>query len=200
LPRPQRPWFRFYVEAVHDRKLRRLNPAQRWLFVAVLAAARQSPIPGYLRISDRDAMTAEDLADFAAVPLRQVNAGIEAMSELGLIEWDTEIASWHVPKWNDRQYESDDVTARTRAHRSRLERSNVVPGNVPRGPAAGQVGTPPETETDTDPLSPPSEVVPKAEDYRMSEQLREAGMARARELRDTRFRAGSVVPIAGEAS
>ena len=63
MPRPARPWFRFYVEALSDRKLRRLTPAQRWLWVAVLGAARQSPIPGHLMVSEREPMDAHDLAD-----------------------------------------------------------------------------------------------------------------------------------------
>jgi hypothetical protein len=178
LPRPQRPWFRFYVEAVHDRKLRRLKPDQRWLFVACLAAARQSPMPGWLWIGERDAMTVDDLADFAAMPLRQVEAGLAALDRVGIVAWDTDTASWFVPNWNDRQYESDDVTARTRRHRGTLERSNDVPRNVP----TTFPGTPPETETDTDPPNPPTADVDVSV-YRMDEALRERGLARARELK-----------------
>ena len=46
MPRVARPWFRFYVEAMRDPKMRRLSPAERWLWVAVLAACRESWIPG----------------------------------------------------------------------------------------------------------------------------------------------------------
>ena len=143
MPRPARPWFRFYVEAVHDRKLRRLKPEFRWLFVACLAAARQSPEPGWLLVGDNDPMTVDDLVDFAAMPARMVEKGIVALCDGGVLGYDLNRTAWFVPAWNDRQYESDDVTARTRKHR---ERSNEPGRNVP----TSFEGTPPDTETETE--------------------------------------------------
>ncbi|MCL6443142.1 MAG: hypothetical protein K6T83_06760 [Alicyclobacillus sp.] len=35
-------WFRFYTEAISDTKIRRLPPAQRWLWVVMLSLARKS--------------------------------------------------------------------------------------------------------------------------------------------------------------
>lgn len=139
MPRAARPWFRFYVEACADRKLRRLKPEVRWLFVCCLAAARNSCRPGELLVGE-EPMDVDDLADFAGMPQRQVCAGTEALIAAGLVSpWP-----WSIPRWNDRQFESDDVTERTRRHRSK-ERSNVVRGNGP------------DTDTDTDnPPSPPS--------------------------------------------
>lgn len=144
MPRPSRPWFRFYVEAVHDRKLRRLKPEYRWLFVACLAAARQSPEPGVLLVGADDPMTVDDLVDFAGMPARAVELGMRALCAAGVLGFDEPRAVWFVPAWNDRQYESDDVTARTRRHR---ERSNERGRNVP----TAFPGTPPDTEADTDP-------------------------------------------------
>lgn len=144
MPRQARPWFRFYVEAVHDRKLRRLRPEYRWLFVACLAAARQSCEPGWLLVGEDDPMGWEDLSDFAGMPQRQVEQGTHALQKAGVIAYDAERQAWFVPNWSARQFESDDVTARTTKHRK--ERSNDVPTNVPTTP----VGTPPESETDTD--------------------------------------------------
>lgn len=141
MPRPSRPWFRFYVEAVSDRKMRRLTPAQRWLWVSVLAAARQSCIPGFLMVSEKVAYSWHDLADFAGMRLRDVERGTALFSEMGMIEFDRDLGAWRVPKWNDRQFESDLVTERTRKHRS-----NEHGRNVPTLP----VGTPPETEAETD--------------------------------------------------
>lgn len=141
MPRPARPWFRFYVEAVYDRKLRRLSPEHRWLFVACLAIARQSQEPGRLMIG-ADQAHASDLADVAALPSRTVVAGMDALCEAGVVALDGE--GWFLPRWSERQFESDDVTKRTAKHRNgngvapTLERSNVVPGNGP------------DTETDTD--------------------------------------------------
>lgn len=144
MARPSRPWFRFYVEAVTDRKLRRLTPAQRWLWVAILAAARQSPKPGVLLVADDLTMTVEELADHAGMRVRDVKAGLEQMLALGLVAITDGLIS--VPRWDDRQFESDDVTARTAKHRSRersQERSPPVPGNAPETEA--------ETEAESEP-------------------------------------------------
>lgn len=139
MPRPIRPWFRFYVEAFSDRKLRRLTPTQRWIWVAVLGAARDSPTGGDLLIAEGVPMTYDELADFADVKPREIGPAITAMQRLGMVSLgDDGMVS--VSNWNSRQFEAtDNVTKRTQAHRERSkERSNDVPGNTP------------ETETETD--------------------------------------------------
>jgi hypothetical protein len=160
MARPSRPWFRFYVEAVHDRKLRRLKPEHRWLFVCCLAAARQSHEPGWLLVGPGDPMGTRDLIDFAGMSPRAVELGMGALEDVGVIRHDGQRGAWHVPNWGARQYESDDITARTRKHRSK-ERSNDVPGNVPAFAKGTGLGVP-ETDTETDnptPTPPPPEVV-----------------------------------------
>ncbi|HET7734360.1 MAG TPA: hypothetical protein VFK52_00175 [Nocardioidaceae bacterium] len=151
MPRKPMPWFRFYVEAVHDRKLRRQKPETRWLFVACLAAARQSPQPGWLLVGDNDPMDLDDLADWAGMPAKNVRAGMDALIEVGVV--DRADGAWFVPNWDERQYESDNSTKRTQKHRAKpepdpsdpsdpgedepdspdvgttLERSKPVPGN-----------------------------------------------------------------------
>ena len=134
MPRKPKPWFRFYVEAVHDRKLRRLKPETRWLFVACLAAARQSPRPGWLLVGEDDPMDLDDLADFAHMTPKQVERGTVDLTRAGVLAFDASCEAWYLPSWGERQYESDDVTARTRKHREKegdpfeegttLERSN----------------------------------------------------------------------------
>ncbi len=133
MPRKPMPWFRFYVEAVHDRKLRRLKAETRWLFVVCLAAARQSPEPGWLLVGENDPMDLDDLADFAHMTRKQVELGMGVLQSAGVVVFDVPREAWHVPNWDDRQYESDNSTARTRKHREKegttLERSNPVPWN-----------------------------------------------------------------------
>lgn len=136
--RPSRPWFRFYVEAVGDPKLRTVTPAQRWLWVGVLAAARHSPKSGTLLICDDMPMTEVSLAAFAGVSPGDVRKTMPVFERLGMIDIDDQ-GAWFVTNWADRQYESDDVTVRTRKYRSR-EQDRNVPNTFP--------GTPPETETD----------------------------------------------------
>lgn len=134
---PKRPWFRFYTEALTDPKLRRLTPAQRWLWVAVLGAARQSPTPGVLMLTESEPLTCGDLADLAGMPEKATREGLGRLEELGLVAVDDD-GAWSVPKWNDRQFESDDTTARTRKHRQGnnetplMERSNAVDGTHQR--------------------------------------------------------------------
>ena len=126
MPRPIRPWFRFYVEATHDMKLRRLTPAHRWLWVAVLSATRESPIQGKLMLSDSLAIDDLMLSDYAGMRLQDVKKGMKLLQQLGLIELDESLGAWSVPRWSDRQYESDNVTKRTAKHRSQ-ERDRNVP-------------------------------------------------------------------------
>lgn len=125
MARPSRPWFRFYVEAVSDRKLRRLAPEHRWLFVACLAAARQSPVPGVLLVGEGDPMGLEDLADVAAMGVDNVRQGMEALCQAGVIRWSEQ--QWSVPAWADRQYESDVSTARVKKHRMEQDWNGETP-------------------------------------------------------------------------
>lgn len=143
MTRPARPWFRFYVEAFADRKLRRLPPAQRWLFAAVLGAARQSPEPGRLLVADGDPFTVEDMADFAGMPTSDVRKGMAALVRAQLVEHKRGV--WSVPSWADRQYESDVSTDRVRQFRER--RRNV---------SSDVAATRQRSETDTDSPKPPA--------------------------------------------
>lgn len=154
MPRPVRPWFRFYTEAVSDRKLIRLSPEQRWIWVSILAAARESPSPGSLLIAPGVPMTTDELAEYAHVKHREVAKVLPMMVSLGMLVIDQSVI--HVPNFAHRQFESDNITARTRAHRERSkersqERSNVVPGNVPET----------ETETETEKNSCASDDAPE---------------------------------------
>ena len=139
MPRKSEPWFRFYVEAVHDRKLRRLEPAHRWVWVAVLAATKRSPIDGVLMLSERQPLEVDDLADIAAVPVDVAQAALDAFAAVGIVEWLDCLSAWGVPKWSARQFESDSSTERVRKHReTQKERSN------------GDAVTPSDTDADTE--------------------------------------------------
>lgn len=144
-----RPWFRFYTEALYDRKLRRLTPAQRWLWVAILGAARQSCVPGYLLVSERHAMDEDDLADVAGMSTKQVAASIPVFLAAGLIDVDVHLGCWHVPAWNERQFESDVSTDRVKRFRERCKAVSETPS---------------ESDSDTDLLTvselPPSSYYP----------------------------------------
>lgn len=157
MPPKKQPWFRFYVEATRDQKLRMLPPSHRWLFVSLLSCARQSPIPGVLLVTESVAMTAELIADEAALSLKDTKAGLKALSALELIEWDGD--AWVVTKWKERQFESDTSTDRTAKHRS-MERPNDVPRNVPVAPPENREQKTEETDTEMVPTEPakPTEI------------------------------------------
>ena len=156
MARPVRPWFRVYVEAFADRKLRRLRPEHRWLFIACLGVARQSPEPGALLLAEGQPMDAHDLADYAALDVRVVKSGLKALCASGLLisETSSEYLGdilYRSPAFLSRQFESDDVTKRTRKHR--LSREDASEGTFQRrsrersGNGHGNV---PETDTETD--------------------------------------------------
>lgn len=155
MARPIRPWFRFYVEAFPDPKLRRLKPEYRWLFVACLGAARQSPEPGMLMVSEDIPMTDRDIADYAGMDVRSVRAGMKALCEIGLITTSLtrhhEQIAYRSPTFQKRQFESDDVTMRTRKHRATSDDKKIGTFQSSSRERSGNGhGNVPDTETDTD--------------------------------------------------
>lgn len=70
-------------------------------------------------------MAWDDLADAAAMRPKDVERGVHSLSDLGLIAFDSTIGAWFVPKWNERQFESDLSTDRTAKHRSMQRPKNV---------------------------------------------------------------------------
>lgn len=174
MPPAKQPWFRFYVEATTDRKLRRLTPAQRWLWVAVLAAGKQSPRAGWLMLTERERFTTEDLADLAGMRGKDVDEGLARMSELGLLEEDDTVGALRIVAWAKRQYDSDDVTARTRKHRSGNGHEPDPPSNdgtlhQRSGNGEGTFrerqwnGPDTDTETETEPPPPTPSTSPVAD-------------------------------------
>ena len=137
-------WFRFYTETINDRKLRRLTPAQRWLWVTVLSMARTSPIPGRLLLSTNVPVTDHDLVDAAAITKKDVQSGIEAFIEQKMIHREGDV--YVVTQWDKRQYVSDDSSERVKRFRERKrnigETLHVTDRNVTE--------TPPDTDTETE--------------------------------------------------
>lgn len=151
-------WLRLYTEVTEDRKLRRLPPAQRWLWIAMLTEARKSPQPGRLLLTDGVPTTIDDLADIAAIPLDDVRAGLEAFEAQKMIGWEGDVIV--LVNWGKRQFESDNSTTRWRRWKDK-QRTNVEGDDAPTpGQQTANVGanvgpTPPDnreqrqrTETD----------------------------------------------------
>lgn len=137
-------WLRLYTEIRNDRKLRRLPPAQRWLWVTMLTIARESPVPGALLLSENVPVNLEDLVDEAAITIEQVKAGIQSFKDQEMIEEINGV--YYLINWNKRQFTSDSSTPRVRRHRDKKqqqdetlqERFNTVSE------------TPPDSESDSE--------------------------------------------------
>lgn len=142
-------WLRLYTEIRSDRKLRRLPPAQRWLWIILLVLARESPQPGKLLLSEKLPITNEDLADFAAIPIEDVEKGIEAFLEQNMISLDGN-GVYFLNHWDKRQFNSDDSSERVKRYREskRSEQCNVSETLHDRYNTV--TVTPPDTDTDTD--------------------------------------------------
>lgn len=123
MPRPSRPWFRFYVEAMQDPKMRGLIPSHRWLWVALLGMARSSCSPGRLLVAEGMPYTEAEMADYAALRAGEVRSGLRELERRRMVTNDD--GTWVVTRWEERQYESDNSTMRTAKHRSKERDRNV---------------------------------------------------------------------------
>lgn len=135
-----------YVEIGGDRRVRRLDPAERWAYVAgVLALAAKSPERGLLLIADDLAVVAEDIAEQAGVKVRVASETLRKCRELGLVfevEPGIEMpADWDV--WNPEPKKKPSDSPENRRERKRLERerkrnssechASVTPRDTPDG-------------------------------------------------------------------
>jgi len=123
MPRKPLPWFRFYCEALRDPKLRRIPPEERWVWVAAMAMARESPESGRLLIADGLPATIADIADEANVTVKAARSAVAHFIAFGMISLDGDV--YVLPNFKERQFESDNVTERTAKHRSKERRRNV---------------------------------------------------------------------------
>lgn len=114
---PYSLWLRLYTEIIADRKLRRLDPALRWLWIVLLCVAKESPRAGWLLGSDEQPVTVDDLADQAALPVESVDAGLKVF--VRQLQLEIVDGTYHVLHWDERQFESDSSRDRMRRLRQR---------------------------------------------------------------------------------
>jgi hypothetical protein len=115
--------FLVYTKLGTDRKFRRLTHGEKWCAVfGVWATAAESPIRGYLLIASDEPATEDDYAAQAGVTVAIARSTVKKMRELGLLEFDEEMAVEHVHDWHDVQ--KDPKPSETReAWRDRKRRS-----------------------------------------------------------------------------
>jgi hypothetical protein len=104
--------------------------------------AKESPQPGCLLLSDNLPITIEDIADEAAVSVEDVKKALDKFMFQSMLTYNNNV--YVVIHWEERQFESDNSTSRTRKFRSNKNAGTLQErcGNV--------AGTPPDTDTDTD--------------------------------------------------
>jgi hypothetical protein len=153
MARKPMPWFRCYVEVLTDRKIRRLSPEHRWLWITVLGMARMSPVEGMLMVTEDIPAEVADIAEMAGVTSSSTVAGLKRMVTLGLLQREAD--RYIVPAWDARQYASDRSTERVRAHR---ERSRNADGTFQNRSSNGLSNhTESETESETESSSKSAE-------------------------------------------
>jgi hypothetical protein len=153
----KQPWLRLYSEIIWDRKIRCLSPDHRWLWITALALARSSPKPGHLLLTETEPLTIKDITDAAALHPKTVSKGISKLFEIGLLE-GSEDFGFCIPRWDERQFESDSSADRVAKHRRSKGSSNPTANHVTdHGRYIGVTETVlkrqsngPDTETDTE--------------------------------------------------
>jgi hypothetical protein len=143
-------WFRVWTDIVDDEKLRLLSPADRWYYVGILALKRAGILdaPGgkdVFRDPDDSKWVPRMVDRKVGVKLqlteRETAEVLRRLMDVDLVDGD-----WHPIGWGNRQFESDNSTARVQEFRKRnVKRS----GNVSETPSETETET--ETETERKP-------------------------------------------------
>jgi len=153
------PWFRFYSEALTDRKIERICRATQenkrsilGAWTTLMALANSSPIRGVLLLTEDKPFTIDDIADEWGDDLDTTKRLLDQFIDFQMIDTD-EQGAIYITNWDKRQFSSDSSTARVRAfrERQRQEAETVTPdGCDGNGDETlhERYGNAPETETD----------------------------------------------------
>ena len=151
-------WLRLYTEITRDRKIRRLPVECRWIWIAVLCMAKESPQPGRLMLSEGLPVEPEDIADEAGVEIEDVHKALGLFEKQQMIHYDGDVLV--VTNWEQRQFSSDSSTERVK--RFRANKRNVSETLQQRYRNNTETlqkrfsnvdETPPDTDTDTEYIS-----------------------------------------------
>lgn len=141
------PWFRMYYESVHDIKFQiaaretgysKIEIMGAW--VIILCVAAESPVRGKLYVTFLKRYSVTDVTMLLGTDVTKAQKIIDSFIELDMLSVD-EGGALAVCNWDNRQYTSDNSTARVQKHRAKKRPCNVSV-------------TPPDTESDTDTEEP----------------------------------------------
>jgi hypothetical protein len=124
-----------YARLGGDRKFRRLSPAERWCAVfGVWAIAAQSPVRGYLLITEDEPAQDRDYATEANVALGVARSTMTKMRSLGMLEMDPEMGAEHVHDWHEHQKDPKPSESKQawRDRKRQQRQAHQSPANVPR--------------------------------------------------------------------
>jgi len=115
------PWLRLYHETPYDSKIRALEPVHRWIFIALLCAARRSPVPGGLLRPSGEPMSEADLADLCGpgITKRTISRAISdlkihrILGEKSIVFQGKNQEILQFLSWEKRQFSSDHSRTRT---------------------------------------------------------------------------------------
>lgn len=117
------PWFRFYSEALTDRKIKRVcqrTGVPKALVLGVwavfLSLANESPERGKLMFSEGMWLTEEEVLAETGLDIVTFNKIVREFHALNMISFT---AGYEIVNWDNRQFDSDNSTARVRRYRAR---------------------------------------------------------------------------------
>lgn len=146
-------WFRFYTEAISDKKLKRIardmnEPMANviGIWTIVLSMASDSPERGKLLISHDVPATIDDVSDAAGCNVTETFLKLIVTGLVTTDVTDDGHTVYVVAAWDKRQYESDSSATRVRRHR---EKKKAAKSNDDVT-LQSRFSNAPDTDTDTD--------------------------------------------------
>jgi hypothetical protein len=118
------PWFRFYSDALRDRKLERVCMITKMpkalvigVWTTLLALANDSPVQGALLLTENIPLTFDDLCLETGLDAETLTVLLDQFIALGILHLTDSV--YHITNWSKRQFKSDTSSDRVRSHRER---------------------------------------------------------------------------------
>jgi hypothetical protein len=122
------PWYRFWNETIDDRKLRRIAQGTEQPLVTIIgswsvimALANNDHRRGYLMLADGLPYSHQDVISYMGVGLGddETHEILKAFVDIRMVDIDEEEGAYYIPKFPERQFESDYSTPRVQDWRER---------------------------------------------------------------------------------
>ena len=151
------PWFRFYSETLHDRKLERIarvtgndKVTLLGVWITLLSLANDSPERGVLLLVDSIPLTFDDFCYETEMEADVLTPIIEKFMKFEMLSCDDGI--YYITNWGKRQFKSDTSKERVQRYRDRKAQENEEQCNVTVA-LLQQPCNAPDTDTDTEQIT-----------------------------------------------